>query len=176
MRSLIPLAVIVATTCATPQPPAGSAGSMAKEATVVTFRLVQKGAYGAAARESPGTSRGARAAMARDEGSYRALWQRHVGSDDAPPIDFSRETAVFLSLGQRPTGGYGITPNSIAIEGKTLVVDAAINSPPVGGVVTMAFSAPFAVIAVNTTTASSLRWMDRGREVPLGEGWQAQER
>lgn len=177
MRYLVAFAAILATTmCTMPQSPAGSGGSAAQEATIVTFRLVKKGAYGAGARASPGASRGARAAMARDEGSYRALWQQHVGGDDAPPVDFSHETAVFLSLGQRPTGGYGITPISTAIEGTTIVVDATIDSPPAGSVVTMAFSAPFAVIAVNTATASSLRWMDRGREVPLSEGSQAQER
>ncbi|HYM60821.1 MAG TPA: protease complex subunit PrcB family protein [Thermoanaerobaculia bacterium] len=176
MRSFIALAAIAAATCATPQPPAVSAAPAAKEAKAVTFRLVQRGSYGAGASARPGTSRGARAAMARDEGSYRALWQQYAGGGEPPAVDFSRETSVFLSLGQRPTGGYSITPNSVAVEGTTIVVDATISTPSPGSVVTMAFSSPFAVIAVSITSASSLRWMDGGHEVMLGESPQAQER
>jgi hypothetical protein len=112
------------------------------EATV-KIRTVAKGAYAASRNPQP------RAVAARDAATFRALWGSLVGSDQIPPIDFSREAAVFLLGGERPTGGYEVAARGASIRGNTLVIDAVVTPPPEGSMTTQALSYPFAVIAVD---------------------------
>jgi protease stability complex PrcB-like protein len=66
--------------------------------------------------------------------------------DDAiPAVNFSSETTVALSLGQRPTGGYQIRVERVTRDGSTLLVHASELVPCVGPAV---ITHPLTVIAV----------------------------
>ncbi len=131
----------------------------------MTFRVVQSGAYGAAANAEAGTARESRLFVASAPAAYAALWRAHVGDAAAPPVDFARETAVFLLLGQRSTGGWAVTPESVSVAGGAIEVTARIRKPEPGGIATMAFSAPFAVIAVNRPALQAAVWKDAAGNV-----------
>ena len=158
-RILLALALLVGCRTAPPDP------AVAGSEDAVTFRVVQSGAYGAAANAEAGTSRESRLFVASTPDAYEALWRAHVGDATAPPLDFARETAVFLLLGQRSTGGWGVTPESVAIAGDAIEVTASIRRPEPGGIATMAFSAPFAVIAVNRPALHAAVWKDAAGNV-----------
>jgi len=95
------------------------------------FRVIEKGAYGTA--ETP------KAAVTVTKGD--------------------KESTIRLDLGMRPTGGWSIEPLSVSAEGGVVTVTAKVNAPPGGSIVTQAFTAPFAVIAVNVKPAA-VRWVD----------------
>jgi hypothetical protein len=155
------LAFALAAACQTaPQDQAAAAPE-----SPVTFRTLQTEAYGAAANAEAGTSREARVAVASTPEEYRALWRQHVGESAPPAVDFARESAVFLLLGQRSTGGWSVTPESVTVRGNEVDVTAAIGRPEPGGITTMAFSAPFAVIAVSEPGLEAATWKDRDGSV-----------
>jgi hypothetical protein len=118
----------------------------------VEVRTVQDGGYAAAIPRQP------EAHLAADAAAYHQLWTSLIGDNPAPAVDFGKETAVFLLAGRRSTGGYAIEVRGAAVDGTTLVVDAAIKGPPPGGIVTQALTSPFVVVAVTTKSAKDVRW------------------
>lgn len=100
------------------------------------------------------------AAVATDAEHYAALWARFVARPDAPRVDFTKESVVFLSLGTRRTGGYALEPKQVASDGDTVVITVNVTTPPPGGMVTMAFSSPYAVVAVDRPNVKAARWVD----------------
>lgn len=89
---------------------------------------------------------------------YRSIWESTIGGGQPPEVDFSKESVVILLAGQRRTGGYSVVPRGVSLDGRTLVVDAAINKPPADAIVTQALTSPYAVIAVNTKNFDNVRW------------------
>lgn len=116
------------------------------------IRTVESGSYAAAKPKSP------EAMLATDDAAYARLWSSIAGGDTRPPVDFAKESVVFLLAGSKPTGGWSIEPRGAMLDGDTLVIDAVIKGPPPGGIVTQAFTSPFAVVAVDTRNAKDVRW------------------
>ena len=99
------------------------------------------------------------AVAAFDEGTYHARWQSLISPDEqAPPVDFAKESVVFLTAGQYPTGGYALKFNGATIEGDTLVIDAVVEGPPAGAGTTQAITSPYVVIAVTGRNFTDVRW------------------
>ncbi|HSN67827.1 MAG TPA: protease complex subunit PrcB family protein [Thermoanaerobaculia bacterium] len=157
-RMLLALAFLAGCQTAPADPPAAQDMTM-------TFRILHSGAYGVAASAEPGTAREARVAVASTENEYETLWRAHVGDAPRPAVDFARESAIFLLLGQRTTGGWSVAPESVTIRGDAADVTAAIGRPEPGGVTTMAFSAPYAVIAVSRPGLDGATWKGPGGNV-----------
>ena len=99
------------------------------------FRVIDKGAYGA---ESPKPS----VTVTKGE----------------------KESIIRLELGTRPTGGWSIEPLEVSGDAKLVTVRTKVNAPPAGGIVTMALSSPYAVIAVDADVAAA-RWVDENGNV-----------
>lgn len=117
----------------------------------VEVRNVANAAF--ASSDTPG------ATLVRDEATYRKTWTARIAADQpAPAVDFAQEQVVFLLAGSRPTGGYSISVKGATIENGVLVVDASIDGPPAGAIVTQVITSPYAVIAVKDRTASEVRW------------------
>lgn len=138
------------------------------------FRLLEKGGNGRAAQtDDPSVGRRApRVLHASDEASYRALWKEHVGNGPAPAVDFAAESVVFLLMGVQSTGGYSVEPTAAAREGDSVVIDATVKQPGRGGIVTMAITAPYAVVAVPGKIRGDVDWRSEGRllaRAPAGE-------
>lgn len=157
-RTFLALALLAGCQTAPSVPPVASDETM-------TFRILHSSAYGVAANADAGTARDARVAIASTEEEYEALWSAHIGEEPRPPVDFARESAVFLLLGQRSTGGWSVAPESVTIRGNAVDVIATIGRPAPGGVTTMAFSAPYAVIAVPQPGLQSATWKEPGGNV-----------
>lgn len=138
--------------------------------TPVAFRVVESGEYGAAANSSavPGGSKPV-IEVAGDGATYRTLWQKHVGSGPvpSPSIDFSRETVLFLVLGMRSSGGFGISPSGVTVQSGTATVEAAILKPKSDEMVAMVITSPFAVIAVSHPEVTRAVWRVKGNPEPL---------
>lgn len=143
--------------CRPAMPPASDA-SMNRAATV-GFRVLKTGAHGKAASGDLSASREPSGAVATSETAYRQLWEKHIGGAP-PPVDFNSESVVFLLLGLRSTGGYGIEPQSVEASPGRARVSAKVISPRADGVVTMAFTAPFTVIAVASPNIEAVEWVD----------------
>ncbi|QDU72933.1 protease complex subunit PrcB family protein [Mucisphaera calidilacus] len=76
-----------------------------------------------------------------------------VDGYDATPlaglnVDFSSHSVIVLALGQQATGGYWATIDAIQYEGDELVVQAKVNQPDPGQMVSQVISHPFAAVVV----------------------------
>lgn len=119
----------------------------------LSMRVLTSGEYGASQAESP------RAIAAKSADELRTVWQEHIGPNEPlPQADFATESLVILVAGLRRSGGYGIEPRGVTLDGRTLVVDAAIKTPPPGSMTTQALTSPYAVIAVDTKSFDDVRW------------------
>jgi hypothetical protein len=189
MRSTVPSLLISAlflvTSCRTPTPSSATA-SPDREPTrsqpapdpepargQPSMRVLAKGSYGTAASGSDLSSSNARqpkVEIAIDPATYQNLWATYVGSGNPPPVDFASESAVFLALGVRPTGGYSIEPREARLDGGIARVTAPVNVPEPGGIATQAFTAPYAVVAVSAPGVEAAEWIDRdGKLVARGQ-------
>ena len=90
--------------------------------------------------------------VVRDQVSWAALWTRIVASHRPPParpaVDFDDEMLVVVSMGARPTGGYGIYIDGLsavfAVRGNLVVVTREVR-PGRNCIVTGAFTEPLAL-------------------------------
>src|SRR5438093_4348827 len=55
-------------------------------------------------------------------------------------------TAVIASLGEKPTGGYGIHIERVSLQGNMLAVHARVTEPAKGSIVTQALTYPIDVV------------------------------
>lgn len=125
----------------------GCASDASQPEGTVEMRVVTSGGYAAAQPEAP------KAVLVKSAEEYRQL--TGAALQDA---DLASESVIVLLAGSKPTGGYSVEPNGVTVDGRVLVVDATIKSPPPGSMVTQALTSPFAVIAVNTKQIDSVRW------------------
>lgn len=167
-KMLLSVLVVCAAACSAGSP-AGKTDS--RENTMArpsAFRVVESGEYGTAANSTAGQSGGeAIIEVARDAVTYEKLWQKHVGSDARPAIDFSRETALFLLLGMQSSGGYRVSPSAVTVQAGTATVDAEIRGPGSRSIVAMVITAPFAVIAVSERDVTRAIWRVKDKAEPF---------
>lgn len=90
--------------------------------------------------------------VVRDAEAFDALWKRNnatrIPAPEKPEVDFEKEMVLFVALGQRPTGGYGVRIEKTHEEGDKLVVEAVETKPAEGALVPMALSSPYDLAAV----------------------------
>jgi len=129
------------------------------------FRVLKSGQYGALESEKPGLEQHEHPYVAHDPRSYLELWEDHVGHIPPPAVDFDKESAIFLVMGQVPTGGYNIDVKGLSFDddGETVVVEAPVVEPSAHSPSAMAISAPYIVIAVNRPNLHAALWR-RGSE------------
>lgn len=127
------------------------------------FRVVADGSYGGVAGAGEMTK--ASADFASDSAEFAARWKRIVGDTAPPAIDWKRETAIFLSLGSRSTGGHSVEALSVSFEGNDAQVATRIKSPGKGEMTSMAFTAPYVVIAVPRRDVGAVTWRRDDGEV-----------
>lgn len=133
--------------------------------SAAAYRVLATGSYARAASENPTDPIGPSViAVAADDATYRATWERLIGGGQTPPpVDFSRESVVFLLLGTRSSGGYAIEPGTAEVAGDTATVTANVKTPERGTIATMAFTAPFAVVAIDRPGIGSAEWLGTDR-------------
>lgn len=118
----------------------------------VKMRSIANGSYAAVQPEQP------RAVHVVAAGEYARVWEQTIGGGEPPAVDFASESVIILLAGSKRSGGYSVEPRGVRLDGRVLVVDAVVKSPPPDAIVTQAFTSPFAVIAVKTKALDSVRW------------------
>ena len=94
----------------------------------------------------------------QSEDVWHDWWKRHNTSYEyidgkmvatkPPEVHFSKETILVVTLGMRSTGGYSVVFTRVHYDGETLVAHLRYTAPGPDDMVTMALTAPFAIIAV----------------------------
>ena len=165
-RHLLPAVLTLAAACAPlqpavsmdPSPPAGGGGATN---TVPLRRLGEAAA--AYFRYSSGLAQPAREVV-RDGAAWSALWARmtqgHAPAPPAPAVDFGREMLLVAALGERGTGGYAVTIESVSDTGGELVARVAEQRPGPRCGTTQAVTAPADVVAI-PRSAHAVRWTVR---------------
>lgn len=86
--------------------------------------------------------------LAHDQASFASLWRQINGfSIPAPALDFSTRVVIGVFLGQRSTGGYGLSFKSAAWQPDGRLGIAVFSSAPKpGAMVTQALTSPFILL------------------------------
>lgn len=96
--------------------------------------------------------------------SYAAT-RRLILSGDAPlpVVDFSREAALLVSMGTKPTAGYGMSlpADSARLIGDRLEIHLDWQSPPRGAVVAQALTSPCLILKIPRDGYKEVRILDR---------------
>jgi hypothetical protein len=76
---------------------------------------------------------------------------------EPPSVDFSREMVVMLSLGSRPSSGFGVDVRGVRKQGSQLTIDA-IEMPPGACVTLPVVTCPWTMVAVPRAGAVDATW------------------
>lgn len=89
----------------------------------------------------------------RTHDELNSLWQSHHGNAD--PVlsaldtnDFDSNMVVFVSLGDKPTGGYGIEVESVTEDESEIVLTCLTSNPSPFDMLTMAITQPYEILTV----------------------------
>lgn len=84
-----------------------------------------------------------------------------------PPVDFARNEALLVQMGQRPTAGYGLWPEQpvARLRGEVLEVVLDWQSPPPGAMVAQVLTSPCMLIAIPRTGYKTIRVLDAAGQV-----------
>jgi hypothetical protein len=95
---------------------------------------------------------GARYQLITNQDQLIGMWsQVHATQLQQPPlprVDFQRETLVAIFLGQRSSGGYGVTVRRVSVEGNDLYLDSEFREPAAGAITTQALTSPWTLVRV----------------------------
>ena len=136
------LLAVIATAC--------TAANTTANATNVKITTIAHGGY---AQESE-----RRAVLATNDADYRRQWASLIGDGEIPNVDFDDGVVVFLLAGMRNTGGWSVQPQSARIEDGTAIIDAKVQGPKPGGMVTQAITYPYAVIVIHDSDVKKVHW------------------
>ena len=66
-----------------------------------------------------------------------------------PSIDFSKETVIAVFMGEKTSGGYAVSVESVKEEGEQVIVQIKEIKPDTKEMVTMAITQPFCFVKIN---------------------------
>jgi len=144
MKTALLPTIVIASLCALGPSSAG------EDADEDAWRVVESGAHSNIVESTR--------KVIQTEGDWRDWWQRHntvtefidgqVSERPPPAVDFSRETVLVATLGRRSSGGYAIEFNDVRYAGGTVIAVLKTKAPGPEEMVTMALTAPYAIIAI----------------------------
>ncbi|MDF0748820.1 protease complex subunit PrcB family protein [Marinobacter sp. 71-i] len=94
---------------------------------------------------------------ARDLDKLASLPSGNLALNKLRAIDFEQEHLVLVGLGQKPTGGYGLTLQSANIVDDVLELVVRARQPAADAMVTQALTTPCAVIAISPNDWEEMR-------------------
>ncbi len=102
---------------------------------------------------------------------WEALWQRHASrrqpAEPVPAIDFGKESVLFIGLGRKNTGGYGVSTPVLAVKAGRTIARVGVKSPPPNSMNLQAITAPFCIVAIPATnTPSAFELFDEPHPAP----------
>lgn len=103
-----------------------------------------------------------REAVIRTAADWKALWMEHSPDEPMPAIDFSKSVVAGVFLGQRNTGGYGVTISSVDRKAKGLVVRWREQQPDPNLNVIQMLTFPFVLVRIDDADAKAVTFRRSG--------------
>jgi hypothetical protein len=138
--------------------------------TSVNVRLLYKGAFGGGTHNRPA------AAWITEPNLYQRTYQR-LGKNTIdsqqkkppPSVDFSREGILFVSMGQKPTGGYllDLVKPSVGIIADTAILHLEWFKPPPGAILPQVITSPCILLCLPKGDYSRIQVMDQTGRIKL---------
>ena len=95
-----------------------------------------------------------------DARTFGELWTRaysdRTPAPPAPALDFAREFALVVALGEHATGGYGIEVAQVTARGGHIDVQVLTTTPGKGCIVSAAMTQPLDIVRVPRSRAGEL--------------------
>jgi hypothetical protein len=123
----------------------GGAMAFAADANELRMKVLGRGAFSGIQE--------AKQLVITNQIQWAEIWQKHSVQNKepkkpAPEVDFSKQSVLFVALGQKRTGGYSVGITDVQKkDGKTEVI-VQTTSPKPGGFQIQALTAPFVAVAV----------------------------
>jgi hypothetical protein len=97
-------------------------------------------------------------ALAKTEAEWAALWRRHAGDQERPPVDFNKEMVAGVFMGSRPHGGFSTTiVTSMEVKG-VLVVRYTETIPPRDAVTAQVLTSPYHLVAIPRAAVTEVKF------------------
>lgn len=131
-------------------------GNQAEPGTAAA-KTVARGSHCGGSRDEPQLE------VATNEDAYMALLDKGARTNrDAPTPDFEQEIAVYMGMGQKPTGGYGLAlrDEPVTIRDSTATIPVAWRTPASDAVVTQALTSPCLVVTLPKGDYRQVRAVD----------------
>ncbi len=90
----------------------------------------------------------ARVITARSQDDWAAAWRAHAPATPVPGLDWSKEMAVGVFAGSKPTGGYRVEIVGYRVEGARIVVGYREIAPPRDAISAQVLTSPYAIVAI----------------------------
>jgi len=147
MRRFVPIVVAAVAGCNAPagntlpvtEIPAGAVNVAWNDAVAVRISHASYSGFRQAART-----------VIDNDADWRAAWATYSSGDGStrPAVDFTRYDVILAALGQRTTGGYGITVSRIAATSDYLYVEITSTSPGSRCITTQALTQPADIVRI----------------------------
>ena len=98
----------------------------------------------------------ARQVVVRTQAEWEALWRDHMPARQPAAIDFSKEMAVGVFLGSKPTAGYSVSIVSALEEGGALRVRYRETPPPADAITAQVITYPYQIVAIPKSAAADV--------------------
>jgi hypothetical protein len=96
--------------------------------------------------------------LAKSEAEWTALWRRHAGDREKPPVDFAREMVVGVFMGSRPNAGFSTAiVTSMEVKG-VLVVRYTETIPSRDAVTAQVLTFPYHLVAIPKANVADVRF------------------
>ena len=96
--------------------------------------------------------------LARNEAEWAALWRRHAGGREQPPVDFTKEMVAGVFMGSRPSAGFSTAIiTSMEVKG-VLVVRYSETIPPAGAITAQVLTFPYHLVAIPRADVTDVKF------------------
>jgi PrcB C-terminal len=96
----------------------------------------------------------------RDANAWANFWSE-LGVGERPSIDFTRDVAIVVAAGQRPSGGYEITVDRVRQQNGELIVEVVETTPGPNCMTTGSLTQPADVVVVSSVNPKSWSFAER---------------
>ena len=97
----------------------------------------------------------------RDQAALDRLWASLGASEPMPKVDFANDVVIVAALGQRPTGGYGISVRRAEVDEGRLRVEVLTTNPGRHCTTTAALTQPVEVVAVTAAKVEPVEFVEK---------------
>jgi hypothetical protein len=102
----------------------------------------------------------AREVVVRDAAEWDTLWRQHAPEQQAPSVDFNRQTVIAVFMGTRPSAGFEVTIETVEAGRDGVVVRYRASRPAPDAMAAQILTSPFHIVSVS-------RFEGRARFVPV---------